>query len=240
MKKRNRLSDEELRRAAREALQYETELFLMHDLKPEHQFSEQFIEKMTQLLQDMKQGKVKAAEYFMGWQYYAKQGIAAVLICFLLACAAMPEAVLAGYHKLIEVVETIYEEYTEFRYKLNEETGGEEDEFKPIKLKYLPEGLIEVERIEDINSLDILYKSEKGENFNIYQKLTSESNHIIYNIDTENAKIEVIKINGENVELVLKKKRINFIWIHDNYRIIGQSNLSRGEVIKILESIEFE
>ena len=129
MKNQNQLSEEELRRSLREEVQYDTEFFLMHDLHPEHQFSEEFLEKMMPLLQAARRGTVKAAEYFMGWQYYAKQGIAAVLICFLLACAAMPETVLAGYHKLIEVVETIYEEYTEFRYRVNEESNVDE-EFK--------------------------------------------------------------------------------------------------------------
>ena len=154
MKNRNQLSEEELRCSLREEVQYDTEFFLMHDLHPEHQFSEQFLGKMIPLLQDARRGTVKAAEYIMGWQYYAKQGMAAVLICFLLACAAMPETVLAGYHKLIEVVETIYEEYTEFRYIYE---NKEEEAFEPLKLNYLPNDLKIIEEKETKNSLNLLY-----------------------------------------------------------------------------------
>ena len=238
MKNQNKLSEEELRRSLRAEVQYDTEFFLMHDLHPEHQFSEQFLEKMIPLLQAARRGTVKAAEYIMGWQYYAKQGMAAVLICFLLACAAMPETVLAGYHKLIEVVETIYEEYTEFRYKVNEESNVDE-EFKPIKLNYLPEGLSERERLQDRDSLELLYTENDSKFFNIYQKILTEGSHIIYNIDSQNVRTEIVKIKGEDVEFIIKGGRINFIWMHDIYYIGGQSNLSQREIINILNQIEF-
>ena len=237
MRKRKQLSDEELRRSVRELLKQDTAYFMMHDLKPEHQFSDQFIEKMTPLLQDMKRGTVKAAEYFMGWQYYAKQGIAAVLICFLLACAAMPEAVLAGYHKLIEVVETIYEEYTEFRYSLE---NTDEAEFKAIKLKYLPNDFKEVERIEKINSLNLLYNGENEEYFIIYQKMITEHQNIILGINTEKAKTKELVLNEGILELTLKDGKIYFVYIIDRYRISGQTNLSEEEVINILKQASVE
>lgn len=238
MKNQNQLSEEELHRSLREEVQYDTEFFLMHDLHPEHQFSEQFLEKMILLLQAARRGTVKAAEYFMGWQYYAKQGMAAVLICFLLACAAMPETVLAGYHKLIEVVETIYEEYTEFRYRLNEESNVDE-EFKPMKLNYLPDGMDMIEQRENRNSVVMLYMDMEGRYFKVNQKLMTEKNHIVHDLDTETVEKETIQIKNDLVELLFKEKRINFIWSHENYYIVGQTNLSRSEAIDILKQVEF-
>lgn len=236
MKNQNKLSEEELRRSLREEVQYDTEFFLMHDLHPEHQFSEEFLEKMMPLLQAARRGTVKAAEYFMGWQYYAKQGIAAVLICFLLACAAMPETVLAGYHKLIEVVETIYEEYTEFRYRVNEESNVDE-EFKPIKLNYLPEGMEMVKEKETTSSYDIVFEDEGNYYLNIHQKKIIENNEITYLIDE--GKIEkTIKIGNNIITLVSKEEELYFVWLVEEYRITGQSNLSESELTRILEKIE--
>ena len=238
MKNRNQLSEEELRCSLREEVQYDTEFFLMHDLHPEHQFSEQFLGKMIPLLQDARRGTVKAAEYIMGWQYYAKQGMAAVLICFLLACAAMPETVLAGYYKLIEVVETIYEEYTEFRYRVNEESNVDEG-FKPMQLNYLPDGMEELRRIENENSIDLLYEDNRGNHLIIYQKLMTENNEIVHAIDTENAFIETKQIGDGMAEIIIKKDEVYFIWIQNNYRIKGQTNLPKEEMINILNCIEF-
>lgn len=237
MKNQNKLSEEELRRSLREEVQYDTEFFLMHDLHPEHQFSEQFLEKMIPLLQAARRGTVKAAEYIMGWQYYAKQGMAAVLICFLLACAAMPETVLAGYHKLIEVVETIYEEYTEFRYRVNEESNVDE-EFKPIKLNYLPEGMEEVNRRELENSINLVYMNANYQYFRIYQKSVGMNKHIVLGVDTEERKTEIVQIKGKKIKMYQKKEEFYFIWVQETYRISGQSNLEKMEIIEILNNIE--
>lgn len=238
MKNRNQLSEEELRCSLREEVQYDTEFFLMHDLHPEHQFSEQFLGKMIPLLQDARRGTVKAAEYIMGWQYYAKQGMAAVLICFLLACAAMPETVLAGYHKLIEVVETIYEEYTEFRYRVNEESNVDE-EFKPIKLRHLPESLEEMGRRETADSFTVLYMGENDTFLRIHQKNIDINDTTSYAIDTEGAQIKRLDIKGEEIRLIINERESYFIWLHENYRIVGKTNFSEKSIEQILNQVEF-
>ncbi len=46
---------------------------------------------MQELIGKVKAGKIKQARARMGWQYYVKHGIAAVLLCFLLSCVVMPE-----------------------------------------------------------------------------------------------------------------------------------------------------
>ena len=238
MKNQNKLSEEELRRSLREEVQYDTEFFLMHDLHPEHQFSEEFLEKMMPLLQAARRGTIKAAEHIMGWQYYAKQGMAAVLICFLLACAAMPETVLAGYHKLIEVVETIYEEYTEFRYRVNEESNVDE-EFKPIKLNYLPEGMEEVKKRKHKNSIYLLYVDEEEHYLNIYQKEVVENSGAVYTLDSESTTYKFVWIKNEYIQLFFESNEIRFVNLHNNYRIIGKTNLTEKELIQILEQIEY-
>lgn len=238
MRGRNHIADEEWRAAAREVLRYELEQFDAMAAKPDHPFRQDVENKIDALRRAVNRGDVKAADYHMGWQYYTKNGIAAVLICFLLACATMPEVVLAGYQKLIEVVETVFEEYTEYRYRVNDD-GGIEETFRPIKLNYLPEGMEEVRRIEDINSIYLVYKKENRKSFYIYQKIVTKEIIMKYDVDNKDVQLEIVEIQNETVKLILKENRINFVWIHDGYYIAGQSSLSKTETIDILSHIEF-
>lgn len=238
MGSKNKISDEELRVAANEVLKYELAIFDSYGDYPDHLFRGEFRLKMATLLHDAKRGAVKAAEYSMGFAFYAKRCIAAVLLIFTLTCIAMPETVMAGYQKLIEVIETVFEEYTEYRYRVND-VGGIEEDFRLIKLGYLPEGMQEVERIKTDILLDLTYKNAKGEYLTVYQQLITEKNQIVYEIDTKEANIEEYITNERNIKLIFEEKRINFIFINEAYCIIGQTNISKKEIIEILNKIEF-
>ena len=102
MKSRTTLTEKQLRRAARMAEEYQ-----MNRLSQEtsHEFSEKFERDMAILLQRFANGHVKTDRIRYGWRYYAKRSVAAVLLGAILTCIAMPEAVVAGYNRIIEVVE---------------------------------------------------------------------------------------------------------------------------------------
>ena len=159
------ITEEELREAAREVLEYELAIFDSYNDYPDHIFHGKFRLDMAALIHEVKRGAVKAAKYSMGFTFYAKQCIAAVLILFTLSCITMPETVLAGYHKLIEVIETVFEDYTEYRYRVNDD-GGIEETFKPLKLGYLPEGMEEVWRDYTGTSRDSLYEGKSNDYIN--------------------------------------------------------------------------
>ena len=239
------ITEEELREAAREVLEYELAIFDSSNDYPDHIFHGKFRLDMAALLHEVKRGAVKAAKYSMGFTFYAKQCIAAVLILFTLSCIAMPETVLAGYHKLIEVIETVFEYYTEYRYRVNDD-GGIEETFKPLKLGYLPEGMEEVWREENENSIDLLYKNDKDKYINIHQKsymlqkslFENNSKVIIGDSDNENTKN--VEINGEKVMLNFDINILRFIWLHDDYVISGHTNLNEEELNIILEKMKLE
>ena len=112
-----KFSEKQLRQAAALA-----ENYAMNHLPSErsHDFSEQFEHNMDVLRYRFANGTIKTEPIRMGWQYYTRRGVAAVLLGAILTCAAMPEAVIAGYQKFIEVVEqfvlddarTVLNEYT--------------------------------------------------------------------------------------------------------------------------------
>lgn len=232
MKRKTELSDAELHQAAMECMDYDLAWFDLYADFKDPVYSEQFTERMDTMLVQQRKGQIKAAEYFMGWQYYTKRGIAAVLLCFLLACVTMPEAVLAGYHKLIEVVETIFEEYTEYRYTVNED-GAIEEVFRPIQLNYLPNNLMEDNKRITNSSLKLVYCNVNKQYFIIYQKLMTEQNMVTYLVDVENTK--TLQIKGTEAKFKIKDEAIYFMWLNERYFINGQTNLTEEELVKILE-----
>lgn len=236
MRKQFEFSEEDLYLAAREAEQFIRAQYPDAQTCPPHTFSPAFEADMQQLFAQLQNGTLKTSAARLGWPYYLRRSIAAILLCFLLACATMPEAVMAGYQKLIEVVEYIFEECTEFRYHLN---INDDTEFKPLKLGYLPEGMVEVRRIEKEHSIDLLFAEEGNRYFKICQKKFDKTNDVVsIIIDTENAQTKQVKIGNEDVKLIFKNDKTIFIWLHKSYQISGQTDLMEEEIINILKNVE--
>lgn len=237
MPRAKKFSDDDFDRIAARALQMELDLFDRYLDEPEYTFHEEFTRKMDRLRSDVRQGMVRAAEYSMGVTFYLKRCIAAVLLIFTLACITMPETVLAAYHKIIEVVETVFDEYTEYRYRVNDD-GGIEETFRPMKLNYLPEGMEEVWRKETPSSIDLMYLNNKNQHLKIYQKLVTKERAVTYYLDNENVVMEIINFEDEEVELKYRNDEIYFMWLSNEYHVGGQTNLSKQELITILSEIK--
>ena len=238
MLRAKKFSDDDFDRIAVRALQMELDLFDRYLDEPEYTFHEEFTRKMDRLRSDVRQGMVRAAEYSMGVTFYLKRCIAAVLLIFTLACITMPETVLAAYHKIIEVVETVFDDYTEYRYRVNDD-GGIEETFRPIKLNYLPEGMEEVRKRERWNSIDSLYMDAEEHYLNIYQKEIIKSNGSVYTFNDEDTNKESLRIDRGYIHLVYESDEIRFVGLCDGYKFVGTTNLSKQELIKILEQIEY-
>ena len=234
------ITEEELREAAREVLEYELAIFDSYNDYPDHIFHGKFRLDMAALIHEVKRGAVEAAKYSMGFTFYAKQCIAAVLILFALSCIAMPETVLAGYHKLIEVIETVFEDYTEYRYRVNDD-GGIEEKFKPLKLGYLPEGMEEQYKIAYNDSIEVSYRDNTNLYLDIYQKSVPIDSKSVYVIDSDGVKGEkIILENGIEVDIFksIEYNEIRYVGKYAEYRITGMTNLSKNVLINILSCIE--
>ena len=231
------ITEEELREAAQEVLEYELAVFDSYNDYPEHVFQGKFRLDMAALIHEVKRGAVKAAKYSMGFTFYAKQCIAAVLILFTLSCIAMPETVLAGYHKLIEVIETVFEDYTEYRYRVNDD-GGIEETFKPLKLGYLPEGMEEVWREENETSVDIEYIDKDKYYFNIYQKKIEKNNGTVFFTDNEVIISKRLLIKDIEILFNYEQEEIYYYFMYDSYIISGITTVSEEELKKILKELE--
>lgn len=231
-----KLTDEQLRRAA--ILAREKELSQLPNSKdcPSYPFSAEFEARIKEILAQLEQGTLKAKLVRMGWQYYTKRGAAAILICVLLTCAAMPEAVMAGYEKLVEMIETIFEEFTEFRFATSTYTR---EEFIPATLTYLPEGLQEVAYRVSSNG-NIYSRYENGQNyFSLEQIAITEENEVVYLLDTEDAITENVATPHGQATIVSKNGVYQYMLLHNANLLTGDTNLPYAELIKILENLQF-
>ena len=201
---------------------------------PVHEFSEAFETEMQGLMDKLDKGEITPYKVSMGWQYYARHGLVAVLVCILLTCFAAPQAVMAGYQKLIEVIETVVTEYTEYRYQVNATVSNE---FQQVMFGYLPEGMEITEESLNETLYYVLYQG-KNQYFCLEQRLLLEDTELTQIIDTEEAYVEQKRIQNEMAILSLKDGVYTYTWIYENYQISGISNLSGEEMIKILESIQ--
>ena len=191
---------------------------------------------MDRLLAQAKAGTLIAPNVPMGWQYYTRKGLAAILIAALLAGIAMPERVMAGYRWLVEVIEQFFKDRTEYIYTSN---ADEDIEFVPMQFGYLPEGMKLNIKANEAEFYEVLFTKVSNDSnyyFEIEQKLLNSKR--VYGSNTEVYYTELININDEFIKLYERENILYFSWLHDKYHIYGQTNLQRNELIKILENIK--
>ncbi|MBO5139154.1 MAG: DUF4367 domain-containing protein [Peptococcaceae bacterium] len=203
---------------------------------PVHEFSEAFETEMQGIMDKLGKGEITPYKVFMGWQYYARHGLVAVLVCILLTCFAAPQAVMAGYQKLIEVIETVVTEYTEYRYQVNATVSNE---FQQVMFGYLPGGMELTEELIQDRSYYVEYRKDK-KFFRLEQILLTDEDGLGHIVDTENATVEQHMIKGTEVKFISKRGINGYVWVYGKYLITGQSNCSVEEMIKILESIQYD
>ena len=235
-----KLTDREIEEACRLLSAYEVATIPPEDTYTDIR-SADYTAYMEELMAKSEAGVLRAPDVPMGWQYYTRKAVAAALIAALLAGIAMPERVMAGYRWLVEVVEQFFEDRkTTYRYTSN---ADEDAEFVPMQFGYLPEGMeCEVkENNKEENILKILCLRNlngKNEYFEITQRQVAKDT-IILGGNVEVFYTEVIMIDNEVVKVMFDEK-IRFLWIHKDYHISGQTNLSLQELIKILKNVTFD
>ena len=111
-----------------------------------------------------------------------------------------------------------------------------------IEPSYIPDGYKEIERSETKITKIINYKDDNG--YSIYYRYSISTNGQIM-LNTENAKIENIKIKNNDIMLIYKDNNIKAFFNNKKYTCIVSMEYSKNkekkyikrEIIKIIESI---
>jgi hypothetical protein len=143
--------------------------------------------------------------------------------------------------RVIEMFMKTYEKYTEIRIDIDRDEDSDiksdidlDEYYYP---SYLPKGF-KYDDFEGSSSGCFIIFTKKGDDEKdtlVFQQTNSESN---YRIDTENAIVVTMNINGSEGTLVEKGDRIVLIWHDGGTALIISGSVKRDEIIKMAESVE--
>lgn len=200
----------------------------------EYEFSEIFNKKMKKLIIKSNRPKVLNNIY-----KYSKR-VSIIIIAFILSIFTLTMTVDAFRERLFDIIKEVYEEFTIYQFRTKEGKVIEESEFKFPQ--YIPSGLKEIERNEYDDEIFITYSD--GNSYVRYNTFKISDGNLY--IDTENADISKIMINGVEADYIVKKDDYKLVWESANncnilmleYLDPDKEKIDENELIKVAKSIK--
>lgn len=213
------------------------EEYLLEQLPKEeeidYKFSEIFVMKMKKIIKQSNKSQLLTK-----FKYPKK--IVSIFIVIIVSLFTLTISVEALRVQLFDLVKNVYEKFTLYQYNMKD--TSEINENIPNRVpQYIPNGFKEINKIQEDDSLFLTYS-------NNYDYITfSRFEHTDTNVylDTENANITKIKINGINADYIDKENNCKIMWQDfesvyiltleslDSSRVINK----KMELIKIAESV---
>lgn len=203
----------------------------------EYEFSNKFKRKMNKLIKYEKRHTMIKSIY----SYSKKVAVTFLIITMGLFTVSM--SVYAVRLKVINVITEIYEEFTSIIFSKEDNSVSVDSKFKPALPNYIPKGFKEIDKVESPIGLFIVY--ENDEYLQIRYSCDEISNNSII-LDTEDAQVEDININGYKAKYIVKNNIQQLVWndsvstylIDMESKNIKMINNDKEELIKIAESIK--
>ena len=142
---------------------------------------------------------------------YTKK-VAVVFIAFLISLFTITMSVEALRVKLFDMVKEVYEKFTIYKFKIDENDNKKVNFLEKKSINYLPNGFEEVERAEYNNDVAITYSD--GEDYITFNYLLIENSNLY--MDTENAKINKVQINNFYADYIEKENKSRLVWQDEN------------------------
>ena len=203
-----------------------------------YQFSNQFKENMNKILnENLSLEKEKINKKRTNHKNILKISVAAILIIFI---SSLNRGI--TYGGLIDIINYWREVFNGDTYITTQKEINNDIEYELIEPSYIPDGYKEIERSETKISKVINYQNSNGNS--IYYKYSTSTNGQIM-LNTENAKIENIKIKNNDIMLIYKENNIKVFFYNKKYTCIvsmeyrknKEKNYTKREIIKIVKSV---
>ena len=110
--------------------------------------------------------------------------------------------------KLFDMVKDVYEKFTIYKFKIDENDNEKVNFLEKKSINYLPDGFEEIDRAEYDNDISITYSD--GEDYITLNYLLIENSNLY--MDTENAQISKVQINSYNADYIEKENKSRLIW----------------------------
>lgn len=175
-------------------------------------------------------------------KYKVAAAVAIVLVVANVSIVSVPAVKQVALNFLTKTEKT----HTEIRIsdeKLSKKTNDTHNEMiyriqldKEYQPTYLPKGFRVSQEQKDWISLNVVYNNADDDREITFLQL---GEHAGISLDTEEAVVDYVDINGETAMFVTKKERLKIFWRVDGYFIlITSSGVDKEELIKMAKSVE--
>ena len=201
----------------------------------DYEYPKEFEKKIKKIIKEEKRGP------FLNKIYSYTKKVAVVFIAFLISLFTLTMSVEALRTKFFDMVKDVYEKFTIYRFKVDDNDNGKVKYLEEKNINYLPNGFKEIERYEYDNDISITYSD--GEDYITLNYVMIEGGNLY--MDTENAKISKVQINDHDADYIEKENRSSLLWQDENIlydlkiEYINKDKYSdiKSELIKIAKNI---
>lgn len=162
------------------------------------------------------------------------QRAAVIFFIFFIGSSILLFSVEAFRVKTINFIMETTKEYTEIK----TESSGEDAALKGMYLPdYIPDGF-EISKTELLSASKIIRYTNDKNQLIVFVQYKNENSSL--RIDTEEAEVEKISINGFEGLLVEKEQLITILWHNEKSSFYLKSNIDKNLLIKMGESINYK
>ena len=172
----------------------------------DYEYPKEFEKKIKKIIKEEKRGP------FLNKIYSYTKKIAVVFIAFLISLFTITMSVEALRVKLFDMVKEVYEKFTIYKFKIDENDNKKVNFLEKKSINYLPNGFEEIDRAEYDNDISVTYSD--GEDYITFNYLLIENSNLY--IDTENAKINKVQINNFYADYIEKENKSRLVWQDEN------------------------
>lgn len=221
-----RITDEMLYESAPKAAQLWLDSFPPESDIPQHKFSRRFERKMQKLIRDQKR-----TESTRRTVSRLKRVVAIIAIICAVSFSGLM-TVEAYRAKFIEFVSEVFYDLTHFSFT---SSWGGDSELGELEFSYLPSGMEQSTHIvfPDSNTQTYVFCDDEGNQLHIEQQLVSSSTTYDLIVDTEDADVSSVDLNGIDATLVNKDGSITLIWTEEPYTYFICGAIPEPEIINV-------
>ncbi len=222
-------SDYLLELALEEQLENDEDMRHWEQLEQEnlpHEFSEQHKKRMRKIFR-----KAKRIEFYKEHRKRIVK-IAASFLVIICASVITVTQVEAFRMPLLDFFYQVKEKSTFFG--VSADSGGKlTKNFQEYEPTYKPEGFVVTEVSEKKDRFSIKYEDENGSNYKFcfFYKFRD------FALDTEDAAVSDININGKKASIIEKGSETRIIMYEENYIFFLEGTISLEDAYKIIESV---
>ncbi len=227
-----KITEEMLYESVSKAEELWLSLLPTEDELPEHVFSKKFEKQMKKLIQA--QRRTPWRNGFIS----ASKRVAVVALVILTVSFSCLMCVEAYRERFIEVITEIFEDLTRFTFSTPDTDVPELGE---LMFDYLPDGMSEIYRENDPEThyQFVYFEDMEGRRISIERNIIIDNKWSTLILDTENAEVATVDLNGYEATLIVKGDHTTLMWEDAVSVMLVSGDFSPEEIFKVANGIHF-